>query len=705
MTNIPIQIQFVKSLTSAKPSRIVAVKPDESSTFELYVTDKKGAIFPIKDNAGFGGITDITSDGSTIIVTENGTEKNLEIDPAILNLIYSSLQPNDNISELNNDAGYIDIEVDPVFQASEASLFTAGDKANLDNQSGVNTGDETTISIQTKRPLKTVTNKSIEGVGNISIDYSDLTNKPFIPSNTSDLVNNSGFITIDDVPTIDTSNLVPYTGATQDVVLGLNSLDANSINLNAIATPTYKRGSVYFDDVNDCISFMDSISNTSVQVGYEVLIRARNNTGVTIPNGSVVYISGAIGQNSTIALAKADVLQTSNLIGVVTHNVLNNTVGKVCVFGLANDLNLSMFNDGDVLYLSQDIAGGFTTIPPTNYVVQVGVVEHAHHTQGKLLVQPKSPLSNILGNSQKVAPTENAVKLFVENKDLSDFNNASADPFVRESELPIIPPPITIDSTPIDESNNAVSSNGVFDALILKQDILTDINFGTFENSLVTKSTPTDTDLITIVDTADSNKAKKSTFTQIKAFLKTYFDTLYQSILVSGTNIKTINGNNILGSGDLTVSGTSLFSYISDNTYAQTTTNSVYVLLKEYDLNKLIDLKALEYSATFKTTGNNGDLLIRIVDSTNTLIYNVAFSVPNANFLLALNHFNLRIDSTNNKLIYITTGASSDIGLMSSSQLIKVTINPNENYRFQILVRTLGTNPMSVENVLIKMYK
>lgn len=36
---------------------------------------------------------------------------------------------------------------------------------------------------------------------------------------------------------------------------------------------------------------------------------------------------------------------------------------------------------------------------------------------------------------------------------------------------------------------------------------------------------------------------------------KTTLDAIYQALLVSGTNIKTINGNSVLGSGDLVISG------------------------------------------------------------------------------------------------------------------------------------------------------
>lgn len=71
------------------------------------------------------------------------------------------------------------------------------------------------------------------------------------------------------------------------------------------------------------------------------------------------------------------------------------------------------------------------------------------------------------------------------------------------------------------------------------QVILTETVFGTFLNSLSAKTTPLDADLINIIDTADSNKAKKVTFTNVKAFLKTYFDTVYTTTSAVASQITT----------------------------------------------------------------------------------------------------------------------------------------------------------------------
>ena len=52
------------------------------------------------------------------------------------------------------------------------------------------------------------------------------------------------------------------------------------------------------------------------------------------------------------------------------------------------------------------------------------------------------------------------------------------------------------------------------------------------------KTTPIDADFVVIKDSTASDVAKVTTWANIKATLKTYFDTLYQVILISGTNIR-----------------------------------------------------------------------------------------------------------------------------------------------------------------------
>ena len=220
MVKTPIKIQIVKTLADVKPSRIVAVKNDGDTTFSLYITDKQGTPFPIKDNSGTVVITN--TDGNLDI---NGTEIN--ISSALLSTINSALQSGDNISELVNDVGYLTTftETDPIFQASEASLFVAGDKANLDNQSNINSGDETTSSIQTKRPLKTINGESLEGSGNVQIDYNDLDNLPTIPT----ILTQHSELTLDD-------GTNPHGTTKSD--LGLSNVDNTSDIDKPISTAT-----------------------------------------------------------------------------------------------------------------------------------------------------------------------------------------------------------------------------------------------------------------------------------------------------------------------------------------------------------------------------------------------------------------------------------------------------------------------------------
>ena len=85
------------------------------------------------------------------------------------------------------------------------------------------------------------------------------------------------------------------------------------------------------------------------------------------------------------------------------------------------------------------------------------------------------------------------------------------------------------------------------------QVILTASNFGTFLTGLSSKTTPIDADEIAISDSASSNVGKKVTLTNFKAFLKTYFDTKYTKYLLKsttdGTNVTSVTADTLTYSG------------------------------------------------------------------------------------------------------------------------------------------------------------
>jgi len=86
------------------------------------------------------------------------------------------------------------------------------------------------------------------------------------------------------------------------------------------------------------------------------------------------------------------------------------------------------------------------------------------------------------------------------------------------------------------------------------------------------KTTLVNADEVGGTDSAASFGLIRTTWASVKAFLKTYFDTLYQSVLVSGTNIKTINSTSLLGAGDIAISS---FDPASPGPIGGTTPNTV----------------------------------------------------------------------------------------------------------------------------------
>ena len=118
-------------------------------------------------------------------------------------------------------------------------------------------------------------------------------------------------------------------------------------------------------------------------------VEVHNATGSTVAAGAVVYLNGNTGNKPNLNLAKADAEATSSkTIGLVTASISNNANGEIATDGLLEGLDTSIFVAGDMLWLSDSVAGGVTTIIPDtpNHAVFIGYVKYAHPSNGAILI-------------------------------------------------------------------------------------------------------------------------------------------------------------------------------------------------------------------------------------------------------------------------------------------------------------------------------
>lgn len=207
-------------------------------------------------------------------------------------------------------------------------------------------------------PLKTINGQSIKGTGDL---------------------------------TITGGGGVPYTGATGNVDLGEYGLSGGFIGLDTTPTGTpTTQGTISWDVDHNTAQLV--MNGTTGRIMEDVFYIAKNQTGVTIPKGTVVRANGTLGSSGRILITPFlanGTFDSEYVMGVTSEDILNGADGMVMHFGQIKNVNTSAYVDGDILYASTTVAGGFTTTVPSapNNIVLVAIVIHAA-ANGIIQVRP-----------------------------------------------------------------------------------------------------------------------------------------------------------------------------------------------------------------------------------------------------------------------------------------------------------------------------
>lgn len=185
-------------------------------------------------------------------------------------------------------------------------------------------------------------------------------------------------------------------------------------------TTSLTPGSVYWDSSENAQTLaivMAGTAGTTLQVGQEQYYRIKASTAIT--DAQVVMYMGTQGNSGLMLGAPAAGVPVSRpelVLGIATENIAANATGYVTCFGLVRSINTTgtvqgeVWGDGDVLYYNPLTVGGLTKtrpITPNPMVIMGNVVKAA--TSGSIFVRVHhgSVFGTSDGNVQITNPLNN----------------------------------------------------------------------------------------------------------------------------------------------------------------------------------------------------------------------------------------------------------------------------------------------------------
>ena len=351
--------------------------------------------------------------------------------------------------------------------------------------------------------------------------------------------------------------------------------------------------------------------NVPNELGFKNFWLVKNQTGSTITKGSIVYANGTVGASGRITVDKFIAngsIDAKYLLGITAHDLTDGEDGYVISFGKIRQVNTDTFAAGAILYPSPTVAGVWTDVEPIapNLDMPIGFCINSSSNNGTIAIRVASgyklselhdvsitspvdkaslyysgglwrdttptllvsDTASMLANYATKAYADTTGRLYARQ----DFTNVSSSTLTWTQTDTLIPGGVTVvqvyrngqillpsqytipTSTSVVIAASSFKVNDNYTVIFPRgggagsgggSGSLTSISGGTgilvSPNPIITTGTVS-ADLSVLMELTDTSLLN----------LASRFNTK-QNTLVSGTNIKTVNSNSLLGSGNISV--------------------------------------------------------------------------------------------------------------------------------------------------------
>lgn len=407
--------------------------------------------YPVTSVNGQTGAVTINTDGK--VTSVNGQTGDVVLNAESVGALPSTTKIPSATSDLTNDSGYITVADAPV--------------QSVDGQ----TGDVVTNAVKTTAQTLTDAQKAQArtnigaGTSSFSGAYDDLTGKPTIPSKTSEIDNDSGFIT--------NAALAPY-AKTVDVPTKTSQLNNDSGFVDAagasaaapVQSVNAKTGAVVLtqDDVGNGTTYVRTHNDFTDAAKQQINTNKDNivmlGSDMEAAQGDITTLKGNVTTLTTALQSKQDKIVggASTITGdnlTANRALVSNGSGKVAVSAVtATELG---YLDGVTSNIQTQLNKKLESAPVTSVNTKTGAVVLTATDVGAVSI---TDVTQTLGSSTTKVPSEKAVADALSGAGAGDMLKATYDPTGSVAQAGGIPDYVAGQLPSVNDATLTIQKNG-----------------------------------------------------------------------------------------------------------------------------------------------------------------------------------------------------------------------------------------------------